>query len=123
MWPENKDALQNELIRDLMPKPFGALGTMWTIFLLILFGAGVYYYIQQIHYGLSVTAMSNYSIWGIYISNFVFFVAISLVGSLISAILKIANVEWRTPLTRISEMIAVAAIAFAAIVIIIDMGI
>jgi len=66
--------------------------------------------------------MRDYSIWGIYVSNFVFFVAISLVGSLISAILKLTNTDWRSPLTRISEMIAVASISFAAIVIIIDMG-
>ena len=47
---------------------------------------------------------------------------ISLVGSLISAILKLTNAHWSTPLTRISEIIAVAAIIFAGIVIIIDMG-
>jgi len=52
----------------------------------------------------------------------VFFVAISLVGSLITAILRLANVEWSTPLTRIAEIIAVSAIVFASIIIIVDMG-
>jgi len=66
--------------------------------------------------------MRDYTSWGIYISNFVFFVAISLVGSLVSAILKLTNVPWRTPLVRISEIIAVSAILFAAIIIIVDMG-
>jgi len=66
--------------------------------------------------------MRDYVSWGIYISNFVFFVAISLVGSLITAVLRLANVHWSTPLTRIAEIIAVSAIVFASIIIIVDMG-
>jgi molybdopterin-containing oxidoreductase family membrane subunit len=66
--------------------------------------------------------MRDYVSWGIYISNFVFFVAISLVGSLITAVFRLANVKWSTPLTRIAEMIAVAAIIFAALIIVVDMG-
>ena len=81
-----------------------------------------YDYSLQLSYGLVVTDMRDYVSWGIYISNFVFFVAISLVGSLITAIFRLAKVPWRTPLTRISEMIAIAAITFAALIIIVDMG-
>jgi molybdopterin-containing oxidoreductase family membrane subunit len=69
-----------------------------------------------------VTNMGDYVSWGIYISNFVFFVAISLVGSLITAILRLANVHWATPLTRIAEIIATSAIVFASIIIVVDMG-
>jgi Ni/Fe-hydrogenase subunit HybB-like protein len=108
--------------QDLRPRAFGEYGKLWVIVLTLVFLNGLYFFTQQIQQGLSITAMRDYSSWGIYISNFVFFVAISLVGSLISAILKLTNVKWRTPLTRISEMIAVASIIFAAIVIIVDMG-
>ncbi|MBT8321020.1 MAG: polysulfide reductase NrfD [Eudoraea sp.] len=66
--------------------------------------------------------MRDYTSWGIYISNFVFFVAISLVGSLFSSILKLNKNEWSRPLTRISEIIAVSAIICAAVIIIVDMG-
>jgi Ni/Fe-hydrogenase subunit HybB-like protein len=111
-----------EITRELLPRPFGKYGKLWTICLSTIALIGLFFYVQQIRQGLSITAMRDYSTWGIYISNFVFFVAISLVGSLISAILKLSNVKWQTPLTRISEMIAVAAIIFAALVIIIDMG-
>ncbi len=112
------EALQN----DLLPRSFGGLGKLWVGVLLLISATGLFFYIRQLQDGLVVTAMRDYTTWGIYISNFVFFVAISLVGSLISAILKLSNVKWRTPLTRISEMIAVAAIVFAAIIIVIDMG-
>ena len=83
---------------------------------------GAFAYYRQVRYGLVVTHMRDYVSWGIYISNFVFFVAISLVGSLITAILRLANVHWATPLTRIAEIIAVSAIVFASIIIVVDMG-
>ena len=79
-------------------------------------------YYRQLKYGLVVTAMRDYTSWGIYISNFVFFVAISLVGSLFSSILKLNKNEWAKPLTRISEIIAVSAIICAIVIIIVDMG-
>ncbi len=118
---KNNDQMQ-ELLADLLPKKFGRQGVLWVGFLLLVIAIGLYAYIKQLRYGLIITDMRDYTSWGIYISNFVFFVAISLVGSLISAILKLSNVAWRTPLVRISEIIAVAAILFAAIIIIVDMG-
>lgn len=95
---------------------------LWVAFLLLIIVIGGYAYYLQLKYGLIVTAMRDYTSWGIYISNFVFFVAISLVGSLISSILKLNKNEWSRPLTRVSEIIAVAAIICAAVIIIVDMG-
>ncbi|UCD62141.1 MAG: polysulfide reductase NrfD [Flavobacteriaceae bacterium] len=95
---------------------------LWIGFLLFLIVLGMFGYYRQLRYGLVVTAMRDYTSWGIYISNFVFFVAISLVGSLFSSILKLNKNLWARPLTRISEIIAVAAIICAAVIIIVDMG-
>ncbi len=111
-----------KITADLYPKKFGVTGRIWTFGLLIICLIGVYAYYRQIRYGLVVTEMRDYASWGIYISNFVFFVAISLVGSLITAVLRLANVKWSTPLTRIAEIIAVSAIVFASIIIVVDMG-
>jgi len=120
---ENTAALTDEQItRDLLPQKFGKRGTIWTGLLIIICVIGAYAYYRQLKYGLVVTNMRDYVSWGIYISNFVFFVAISLVGSLITAIFRLANVKWSTPLTRIAEIIAVSAIVFASIIIIVDMG-
>src|SRR5215217_2988541 len=95
---------------------------IWTSVLIAICLIGAYAYYRQLRYGLVVTNLRDYVSWGIYISNFVFFVAISLVGSLITAILRLADVHWATPLTRISEIIAVSAIVFASVIIIVDMG-
>ncbi len=112
----------DKLIEDLVPKKFGKLGQIWVGFLIVVILCAMYAYYQQIDKGLSITNMRDYALWGVYISNFVFFVAISLVGSLVTAILRLSGATWSTPLTRIAEVIAVAAIIMAGLTIIIDMG-
>lgn len=113
---------KNKIVADLLPREFGSAGVIWTVSLVVVCAIGLGAYIHQLQKGLEITAMRDYASWGIYISNFVFFVAISLVGSLITAIFRLTSVHWRTPLTRISEIIAVAAILFASLAIIVDMG-
>ncbi|RTL57627.1 MAG: polysulfide reductase [Sphingobacteriales bacterium] len=114
--------IKQKITEDLLPQPFGKKGKIWLAVLTALCIVGLVAYIRQLSNGLVVTSMRDYVSWGIYISNFVFFVAISLVGSLITAVLRLTNVHWSTPLTRIAEIIAVAAITFAAIIIVVDMG-
>lgn len=120
---EEKDTLsglENDLLGHINFK--GAKFKIWIAVLLLIIALGTFAYIRQLKYGLIVTAMRDYTSWGIYISNFVFLVAVSLIGSLMSSILKLLKLNWVTPLTRISEIIAVAAIIGAAIIIIVDMG-
>ena len=113
---------KDQISKDLLPQKVGKRGMIWTAILVMISLVGAFAYYRQLRYGLIVTNMRDYVSWGIYISNFVFFVAISLVGSLITAILRLANVHWATPLTRIAEIIAVSAIVFASLIIIVDMG-
>jgi molybdopterin-containing oxidoreductase family membrane subunit len=112
----------DQITADLYPQRFGRNGMIWVGALLVVCAVGAFAYFLQLKNGLGVTGMRDYASWGIYISNFVFFVAISLVGSLITAVFRLADVHWSTPLTRIAEIIAVSAIAFASIIIIVDMG-
>jgi molybdopterin-containing oxidoreductase family membrane subunit len=113
---------RQKIISDLLPQRFGWRGKLWVAALVIICIIGVIGYGQQLSKGLVVTDMRDYASWGIYISNFVFFVAISLVGSLVTAVLRLVNVTWSTPLTRIAEIIAISAITFASIIIVVDMG-
>lgn len=83
---------------------------------------GVVAYVYQLRYGLAVTAMTDYFSWGVYIINFVFFIGISMAGSLISAILRLTNANWRHPITRMAEGITVFALIAAALMIVVDMG-
>jgi Ni/Fe-hydrogenase subunit HybB-like protein len=119
---ETPTVITEKITRDLMPQSFGKRGMIWVGILSLFCLAGLFAYIKQLRNGLAVTNLRDYVSWGIYISNFVFFVAISLVGSLITAVFRLANVKWATPLTRIAEIIAVSAITFASLIIIVDMG-
>lgn len=115
---ENYDTILN----DLAPKKFGKRGTIWTFCLIVIIIAGLIAYIDQVIQGQVVTNMRDYALWGIYISNFVFFVATSFVGSVTVAILRLTNNSWRTPLVRIAEIISLAAICMAGLTIMIDMA-
>ena len=117
---QSQKKIENDLLHHLTDKR--KKGKIFIAILFVVILVGMYAYYRQLRYGLSVTAMRDYTSWGIYISNFVFFVAISLVGSLVSSILKLSKATWSTPLTRISEIIAVGAIICSSIIIIVDMG-
>ena len=90
--------------------------------LIIALAACFYAYTLQLRNGLGVTGMRDYVSWGMYIANFVFFVATSLVGMLISAVLGLSGAKWAAPIARIAEIIAFAFAAVAGLVIIVDMG-
>jgi len=94
----------------------------WMTFLALALAACLYAYYTQLQQGLVVTGLGDYTSWGMYISNFVFFVATSLVGMLISSVLGLTGFDWVKPIARIAEIIAVAFAAVAGLVIVSDMG-
>jgi molybdopterin-containing oxidoreductase family membrane subunit len=71
---------------------------------------------------LGVAGVRDYVSWGIYLANFVFFVASSLIGMLISAVIGLMGMKWINPITRIAEIIAIGFSAVAGLVIVMDMG-
>jgi len=76
----------------------------------------------QYEWGLGVTGMGHPMSWALYLVNFVFFIGISHAGTLISAILRITNAGWRTPITRAAEMVTVFALAAGPTNILFDLG-
>ncbi len=101
----------------------GLAGKLWIGFLILVFLSGVYaYYLQESKSKYETISLTDYTMWGVYISNFVFYVALSLVGTLMSAVLKLTNFEWYRPIARIAEVIAVGAVAFAGVSIVVAMG-
>jgi Polysulphide reductase len=114
-----KDKIISDLLRSVrLNKSF----VIWIAFLGISLVICLYAYTLQLKNGLSVTGLGDYVSWGMYISNFVFFVATSLIGMLISAVLGLLGIRWASPLARIAEIIALAFAAVAGLVIVSDMG-
>ena len=91
------------------------------------FGDGRARWLLRPSAGRSITASASRAsrrpvFWGFYITNFVFWIGISHAGTLISAILRLANATWRRPVTRCAEVITVFALLIGAMFPIIHLG-
>lgn len=97
-------------------------GKIMLAFLILFIIGGLYALIIQIVEGHIVTGMRDNVVWGIYIVNFIFFIGISYAGALISGILHLLRVEWRTPIIRIAEIITVISTIIGPAYILLCMG-
>ena len=114
------DRIVHDLTRSIVKKD--ELTRFWFFILLMFAGVGLWGWIIQIDKGLGVTGMRDYVSWGLYVSNFVFYVAVSLVGLLISSVLQLLKFPWGKTISRAAEQIAIASVALAGIIIVMDMG-
>ncbi len=120
MTPKDQDKMADYLIR-----PITETGRSYIVLLLALGMVvtwGFMAWVYQLYNGLGVTGMNNNVNWGVYITNFVFFIGISHAGTLISAILRVSGAEWRRPITRVAEAITVFALILGGLQIVIDLG-
>jgi Ni/Fe-hydrogenase subunit HybB-like protein len=76
----------------------------------------------QLHRGIGVAGIRRPVFWGFYIVNFVFWIGISHAGTLISAILRLTDANWRKPVTRAAEAITVFALMIGGMFPIIHLG-
>ncbi len=114
------DKIIYDLTRSIVKRD--ELTNFWYFILIMFAGVGLWGWFIQINNGLGVTGMRDYVSWGMYIANFVFFVAVSLIGFLISSVLHLLKIEWARPISRVAEQVAIAAVALAGIIIVTDMG-
>jgi molybdopterin-containing oxidoreductase family membrane subunit len=106
-------------------EPLERTGPKFWIFIGILTALwlwGMFAWWTQLRRGLGVTGLSVPVYWGLYITNFVFFIGISHAGTLISAILRLTQAEWRRSITRAAEVITVLVLFFGVGCVILDLG-
>lgn len=115
-----RDKILADLTRSIIKKD--ELTRFWFFLLIMFFIVGLWGWIIQFNTGLGVTGMRDYVSWGMYIANFVFFVAVSLIGFLISSALTLLKISWSKPISRVAEQVAIAAVALAGVIIVMDMG-
>lgn len=116
---------ETEKMTDHLIRPISKTSRSYIV-VLFLFGMvvtwGFMAWVYQVYKGLGITGMNNNVNWGVYITNFVFFIGISHAGTLISAILRVSRAEWRRPITRVAEAITVFALVVGALQIFVDLG-
>ncbi len=90
--------------------------------LVAVIGWGLYAFYLEYVYGLGLTGDRLPVAWGLNIVDFVYFIAISMAGTIISGILRLSNATWRRPITRIAEMITICSLPIGALFPILDLG-
>lgn len=91
-------------------------------FCLVLVVIGGYCWSRMILYGLGETGLSHPIMWGVYITNFVFWVGIAHSGTLISAVLYLFRAKFRQSIYRLAEAMTVFAVMTAGLFPIIHVG-
>ncbi len=94
----------------------------WALALGAIVAWAVFAWAWQLIHGLGATGLGRPVYWGLYITNFVFFIGVSHAGTLISAILRIVHAEWRRPITRMAEVITVLVLFFGVGNVLLDLG-
>src|SRR5215468_3073675 len=114
-----------EQITDDLLRPLSGMSGRYALSAAFLAGVavaalGAFFY--QVYAGLGVSGLRWPVFWGFYITNFVFWIGLSHAGTLISAILRLANATWRRPVTRCAEVITVFSLSIGALFPIIHLG-
>jgi len=79
-------------------------------------------YGYQLFAGLWVAGYTDAAFYGIYEANLVAFIGVSYGGALVSAVLRLTNAPWRTPITRMAEATALVSLLVGASFAIIHLG-
>jgi len=95
---------------------------LWLGLLLTLMLFGAYGYSIQFKEGLVVTGMHDHVSWGIYISNFIFFVGVAAGGVMLVIPAYIMKDKDFSKVVLIGEGLAVAALVMALLFVLADLG-
>jgi Ni/Fe-hydrogenase subunit HybB-like protein len=112
------DKTPAQIQRDLLHPLFHTTSRYWiaVAFTSSIVLAGVCTFLYQVWAGIGIWGLDSPVFWAFDITNFVFWIGISHAGTLISAILRLANATWRRPVTRCAEAITVFAVTIGAII-------
>lgn len=120
------DPRPSEELIHMVLEPMQRTGPMFWLAVAVLgffvvLGLGVAWGYQIVK-GMGVAGIRRPVYWGMYISNFVFWIGISHSGTLVSAILRIFKVEARRSITRAAELLTTFALIVAGMYPLIHLG-
>jgi len=113
-----------QINEDLLRPVIYTTPRFWIAVLLLgsVVAAAVVAFLYQAWNGIGVWGINRPVFWAFDITNFVFWIGISHAGTLISAILRIADAEWRRPVTRCAEVITLFALMIGGMFPVIHLG-
>lgn len=118
--PKSASELNDEMLSSMRPPT-----RRWYLLAFCL-GAvvawGMFAFTWQLTHGMYVTGKNRPVMWGFYITGFVFWVGMSHSGTLVSAILRLSQANWRRPILRAAEAMTVFSITVAGLFPLIHLG-
>lgn len=109
---------------SMIEKALKGSGRYWSFlgFLLTIMMPGLYYYYQQLTNGLGITGMSRDVSWGLYISQFTFFVGVAASAVMVVIPYYLHDFKEFGKTLLLGEFLAVSAVFICLLFIFIDMG-
>jgi molybdopterin-containing oxidoreductase family membrane subunit len=83
---------------------------------------GLYAFTYMVTTDMSCTGLDRPVMWGIYIVNFVFWIGLSHSGTMVSAILRLSEANWRRPILRAAETMTVFTVVVGGLFPLIHLG-
>ena len=114
------EQINKDLLNSIMSTPKWYWPAVGICSFIVLIAATVVAY--MINKGLGITGLNRPVMWGFFITNFVFWIGISHAGVMLSAILRLAEAEWRRPASRAAEVLTIFSLMTAMTMPIIHTG-
>ncbi|BCR03286.1 polysulfide reductase chain C [Desulfuromonas versatilis] len=115
-----REQVERDVLAAISRPSLKYLGAVALCALLVAVGMGLFAY--QSFVGLGVAGLMHPVNWGVYITNFVFWVGIAHSGTLISAVLFLFRARFRTSFNRAAEAMTVFALMVAGLFPLIHLG-
>jgi Ni/Fe-hydrogenase subunit HybB-like protein len=115
---EEMNGMVMEAMQDMGVKYYALVAFLAVMTGVLLFGA----WGLLIFKGYGLAGMNRPVYWGLFITNFVFWIGISHAGTFVSAILRVFKAEYRRPFTRAAEMLTTFGLMTAGIFPILHLG-
>lgn len=117
---KSANQLNDEMLSSMRTPTWRWYGLAFLLGAVVAWGLSAFTY--QVMTDLSVTGLDRPVMWGIYIANFVFWVGLSHSGTMVSAILRLSQANWRRPILRAAEAMTVFSITIAGLFPVIHLG-
>ena len=95
---------------------------MWLLFLVAVIAVCGLVYIQQLMQGLTITGMSRNVSWGLYISQFTYFVGVAASAVMLVLPAYFHHYKQFKRMIIFGEFMAIAAVVMCALFIVVDLG-
>lgn len=76
----------------------------------------------QMWWNVGITGLNRVVMWSLYIADYVYIIGIAEAGTFIAAALRLLDIDWRRPITRIAELVTVFAIFTSALFPLVHLG-